>query len=172
MLMTAWVQIDGRATLIQERIPGVGLNVAWPYLSPGQKQSFKQQARRLLQSLRKVKTLAVLTNPSYVVPDPNPVQNRGIQEAERDILFGQAEDRNTDLCLMHNDFQPSNIIVNNDKIVGLIDWEMAGYFSWNAAKEVHLEIRMPRREDFANAKLSEDKLADILFWNDVYEENQ
>lgn len=70
---------------------------------------------------------------------------------------------------MHNDFTLSNCIVSNDKIVGLVDWEMAGYFGWNTAAQVHVKIRTPRRESFAALNLSEDVLNDILFWNDLYE---
>jgi hypothetical protein len=59
---------------------------------------------------------------------------------------------------MHNDFTESNCIVNNGKIVGLMDWEMAGVFGWKTAGEVHRRTRTPQREQFANANLGEAKL--------------
>ncbi|PVH92749.1 hypothetical protein DM02DRAFT_266298, partial [Periconia macrospinosa] len=46
-----------------------------------------------------------------------------------------------EMSFMHNDFTESNCIVDNGKIAGLIDWEMAGFFSWNTAGEVHRRIR-------------------------------
>lgn len=71
---------------------------------------------------------------------------------------------------MHNDLTQSNCIVSDDKIVGLIDWEMAGFFGWKTAGEVHRKIRTPRRENFANVTLGEEELQDIMFWNDLYED--
>lgn len=69
---------------------------------------------------------------------------------------------------MHNDFSQSNIIVDNDRIVGIIDWEMAGFFGWKTAAEVHRRVRMPQRESFVNAQLTDEELSDIMFWNDLY----
>ncbi|KAJ5808340.1 kinase-like domain-containing protein [Penicillium riverlandense] len=48
-------KINGRQVLIQERLPGVGLCVAWPYLSEDQRKSYKEQARRILQQLHTIK---------------------------------------------------------------------------------------------------------------------
>ena len=106
---------------------------------------------------------------SYVVPDADPVDHRGIQELERDLIFSD-QNKDRDLSLMHNDFTTSNCIVNNDKLVGLVDWEMAGFLGWKTAGEVHRAIRTPKRENFADLSLSEERLSDILFWNDLYED--
>lgn len=73
------------------------------------------------------------------------------------------------MSFMHNDFTESNCIVENDRIVGLIDWEMAGFFGWKTAGEVHIRIRTPQREHFANVNLSETRLQEIMFWNDLYD---
>lgn len=72
---------------------------------------------------------------------------------------------------MHNDVAESNCIVNNGKIVGLIDWEMAGFFGWKTAGEIHRRIRTPRPEHFVNANLSEGQLQDMMFWKDLYDED-
>lgn len=75
----------------------------------------------------------------------------------------------TDLSFTHNDLSLSNCIVDKDRIIGLVDWEMAGFFGWEAAAAVHVQIRMPQKENFAAIKnLSKEKLDDILFWNDLY----
>jgi aminoglycoside phosphotransferase len=71
---------------------------------------------------------------------------------------------------MHNDFNESNLIVENDRIVGVIDWEMAGFFSWKAAGEVHRKIRTPQREHFVNANLNEARLQEMMAWNDLYDD--
>ena len=68
---------------------------------------------------------------------------------------------------MHNDFTKSNSIVDNDRIVGLVDWEMAGFFGWKTAAEIHRRVRTPQREHFANARLSDEMLQEIMWWNDL-----
>lgn len=89
---------------------------------------------------------------SYVVPDPNIRSNGRIQPLEYDILFSDT-DTDPDMSFMHNDFTDSNCIVDDDKIVGLIDWEMAGFFGRKRAGEVHRRLR-PH---------------DDSFWMDLYE---
>lgn len=42
---------------------------------------------------------------------------------------------------MHNDVLRSNCIVDNDKIVGLVDWKTTA--------SIHVRIRSPRRENYA-----------------------
>lgn len=161
-------KLNGRDVLVQERIAGVGLNIAWQYISAAQKQLFKEEARDILRALSKVQPPSSRTSRSYVSEDPDPVSHRGIQELEHDIIFSK-DSRDPDFCFMHNDFTLSNCIVQDDKIVGLIDWEMAGYFGWETAGEVHVKIRTPRRESYAALDLEDELLNDILFWNDLYD---
>ncbi|QPG95232.1 hypothetical protein C2857_007876 [Epichloe festucae Fl1] len=160
-------KINGRATLVQERLPGVCLNVAAPYLSEDQKKSFKLQAREILGQLRAIEAPSDRQARDHVVPDPDILTSGRLNPREADILFSANIDQ--DMSFMHNDFTPSNCIVNDDKIVGLIDWEMAGYFGWETAGEVHRKIRSPQREHYVRANLSEEKLQDMMWWNDLYD---
>lgn len=105
---------------------------------------------------------------SHVAPDLDPVSHKGIQDIERDTIFSE-QNQDTDLCPMHNDFSLSNFMVNNDKIVALVDLEMAGLFGWRTAGEVHVQIRTPKRKKFAALDLPEECLQDILFWVDLYD---
>ncbi|KAI0806366.1 hypothetical protein GGR55DRAFT_201072 [Xylaria sp. FL0064] len=162
-------KINDCQVLVQERLPGVGLNVAWPYLSQGQKQSFKQQAREILRQLHTVKPSDGRRVRNHVVQDPNILTNGRIHPLEADILFSDTN-IDPDMSFMHNDFTKSNCIVDNDKIVGLVDWEMAGFIGWKAAGEIHRRIRTPQREHFANANLTEERLQDIMWWNDLYDD--
>ncbi|KAJ6114275.1 hypothetical protein N7486_000053 [Penicillium sp. IBT 16267x] len=161
--------INGRQVLVQERLPGVGLSVAWPYLSRGQRKSYKEQARKILHQLHTIKPTERLQARAHVVPDPNILSNGRINPLEGDILFS-GTDYDPDMSFMHNDFTESNCIVDNGRIVGLIDWEMAGFFGWRTAGEVHRRIRTPQREHFVNANLSEEQLQDMMFWSDLYDE--
>jgi hypothetical protein len=162
-------QINDRQVLIQERIPGVGLNVAWPYLSQGQKESFKQQAREILRQLHTVKPADGRRSRYHVVQDPDILTNGRIGPLEGDILFSDTN-IDADMSFMHNDFTESNCIVDNDKIVGLIDWEMAGFFGWKTAGKIHRRVRTPQREQYANANVSEETLKDIMWWSDLYDD--
>ncbi|KAJ5551249.1 hypothetical protein N7461_005947 [Penicillium sp. DV-2018c] len=145
-------KINDRHVLVQERLPGVALSVAWPYLSQAQMESFKQQARDILRKLHTIKPTDGRQVRSYVVPDPNIRSNGRIQPLECDILFSNTN-TDSDMSFMHNDLTDSNCIVDNDKIVGLIDWEMAGFFGLKTAGEVHRRLR-PH---------------DTPFWMDLYE---
>ncbi|KAJ2988966.1 hypothetical protein NUW58_g3709 [Xylaria curta] len=162
-------KINSHQVLVQERLAGVGLNVAYPYLSEDQKAAFKQQAREILRKLHTIKPDGEQRGRFHVVRDPNILENGRIGPLERDILFSDAN-ADPDTSLMHNDFTPSNCIVNNDKIVGLVDWEMAGFFGWKTAGEVHRKIRTPQRQHFTNAALSEERLRSIMWWNDLYDD--
>ncbi len=145
------------------------MNVAWPYLSLGQKETFKQQAREILRQLHTIKPADGRRARSHVVPDPNILTNGRIGPLEGDILFSDTN-IDPDMGFMHNDFTDSNCIVDNDKIMGLVDWEMAGFFGWSTAGEVHRRIRTPQREHFTNTNLSEERLQDIMWWNDLYDD--
>ncbi|KAL9114265.1 MAG: hypothetical protein Q9227_001687 [Pyrenula ochraceoflavens] len=144
-MLTFTAKVNGHNILVQERIPGVALAVAWQYLSQAQKASFKRQARIILRRLQNLKLSPSDKYRTYIAPDPEPIRHRGIQEMERDIIFAAGND-DSGLGFMHNDFTPDNSIVNKDTIVGLVDWEMAGYFGWKTAGAVHVEIRTPKRE--------------------------
>ncbi|KAJ6779575.1 hypothetical protein PWT90_04739 [Aphanocladium album] len=158
-------KIQGRSVLVQERIPGVGLNVAWRYLAAAEKSSFKEQAREILKALRNV----LGAGPTYIVADPDPVTHRGVQPLERDILFESRGAQNKDCALFHNDLSQSNLIVDRGKIVAVVDWEMAGFFTWDAIKEVHLRIRSPSKKTYGHQNLPQKVLDDIYFWNDLYD---
>ncbi|KAI9827432.1 MAG: hypothetical protein M1819_006973 [Sarea resinae] len=160
-------KIHGQDVLIQSRIPGVILEVAWDYLSSEQKASFKGQSRQLLLQMNAIKS--PFSKPSYVEPDNDPVKHRHLRDLEYRLLFGPSESGlDEDLGLMHNDFNPSNIIVRDDRIVGVIDWEMAGYFGWDRAGKVHSLARVPKKEDFSQLDLSDDFLSNLVYWNDLY----
>ena len=155
---------------IQERLAGVSSGVAVPYLSESQRAAFKQQAREILRKLHTQKPPDdERRDRHYVVQDPHILENGRIRPLEKEILFSNTT-VDPDLSLMHNDLTPSNLIVDNDRIVGVINWEMAGFFGWKTAGEIHRRIRTPQRESFANAALTDEELRQIMWWNDLYDE--
>ncbi|KAI9782685.1 MAG: hypothetical protein M1839_004672 [Geoglossum umbratile] len=98
------LQINDRQVLVQERIPGVGLNVEWPYLSQGQKESFKQQAREILRQLHTIKPTDGRRARCHVVQDPNVLTNGRIRPLEGDILFSDTN-IDPDMSFTHNQVQ-------------------------------------------------------------------
>ncbi|KAI1640590.1 hypothetical protein F4809DRAFT_637392 [Biscogniauxia mediterranea] len=48
--------------------------------------------------------------------------------------------------------------------------EMAGFFRWGTAGEVHSKLRLPQKEHFDIANLSEETLQDMMWWNDLYDD--
>lgn len=132
--------------------------------------SYKTQARKILHQLHTIKPTETLQARAPAVPDPNILTNGRISPVEGEILFSSTN-HDPDMGFMHNDLTPSNCIVDKDILVGLIDWEMAGFFGWKVAGEVHRRIRTPQREHFVNANLREEQLRDMMFWNDLYDED-
>ncbi|MGG6498963.1 UNVERIFIED_CONTAM: phosphotransferase, partial [Bacteroidetes bacterium 56_B9] len=45
-----------------------------------------------------------------------------------------------DIVLTHSDFHPRNIIVRDDKVVAILDWELAGFYPayWEYVKANYL----------------------------------
>ncbi|KAA8646310.1 hypothetical protein EYZ11_004432 [Aspergillus tanneri] len=153
--------IDGRNVSVESRIPGVSLEVAWRYLTDGQINQFKQQCRRALERLRDIDPPP--ESPSYVCSGLNPHLPLDIKETEREILF--TEKRETEsLDLVHNNMTPSNIIVNNEQVVGIIGWRHSGFFGFERANSIHRKLRMPQSADGAI-----EGVGDVQAWIDLYE---
>jgi aminoglycoside phosphotransferase len=145
---------------------------------------FKQVLRLILQTLAQIQPSNRLKESSFIVHDADPVSSSRISQQEFEILFDKSNP-DYDLSFMHNDLKTSNIIVNNGKIVGIVDWEMAGFFGWRTARIVHETIRTRKWEDFADElttgeptdprqkekylKLKlKQRIGRDVFWNDLY----
>ncbi|KAF6792984.1 hypothetical protein CSOJ01_14065 [Colletotrichum sojae] len=139
-------------------------------LVPSQKASFNQKARAVLRRLSAIKPADGSQAHRHVVHDPNITTNGRINPLEAEMLF--SDDSGSDASFMHNDFTDSNCMVDDDRIVGLVDREMAGFFGWKTAGEIHRRIRTPQREHFAVANLSEETLRDIVRWSDLYDDGR
>lgn len=130
--------IDGKNVTIESRVPGVSLEVAWRYLSPAQVAILKNQCRQLLQHIRNVDPPP--TEPSYVCRGLNTQTPPQGCEMERSILFAE-KDAEEDLFFTHNNLVPANIIVKDDRIVGITGWRESGYFGFARAQRVHRSLR-------------------------------
>jgi COMPASS component SPP1 len=149
--------IEGRNVTVESRIPGVSLDVAWRYLSTKKIDAFKNQCRQILQQLETIDPPS--DEPSYVCRGLNSQTPPSGTEQERSILFAEkvAEE---ELVLTHNDLVLPNVIVKNDRVVGITGWRQSGYFGLARAQKIHQSLR--------NLEPS-DKAAGGATWIDLYD---
>lgn len=129
--------MEGRNVTIESRIAGVSLEVAWRYLSVAQIETLKNQCRQVLQCIGMIEPPA--GEPSYVSRELNSQTPPSVEPRERDILF--ADKGEEGLHLTHNDLVPSNIIIQDGRIVGIAGWRQCGYFGTIRAKKIHRLFR-------------------------------
>lgn len=129
--------------LIQQQLPAVGLVVAHPYLLPSPKDAIKKQARQILRLLHAIKPAPSnspqLRRTGFQFPHRGRISNF----SEPQLLFLDAD---SNMGFTHNDFNISDfnisdIMANDDRITWLMDREMAAFFSWKGAGEVHGRIK-------------------------------
>ncbi|KAE8355195.1 hypothetical protein BDV28DRAFT_55879 [Aspergillus coremiiformis] len=155
--------IDAKNVTVESRTPGVSLEVAWRYLSAEKIDKFKQECCRILEHLGSIDPAP--DSPSYVCSGLNSQLPPEIQETERGILF-QEKGENETLCLVHNNMTPSNIIVNDDRVVGIIGWRHSGFFGFERTGTIHRQFRMPGSSSLGAAGA---KIEDTHVWVDLYE---
>lgn len=153
--------IRGRNVLFQSRIPGVSLKVAWPYLTTQQKRDFKDQARAILLRMRKWKIPDKLTKPQFVSLVDKWGSERDMTREGQDCLFDRPGKQ---LFVCHNDMRPSNLIVNDNKIVGIVGWGDMGFFTWEGMSDFHLK-KCVDNKDIPIPELFEFEVP----WYDLYD---
>lgn len=163
----AAVMLDGgNPVLVVERVEGVDLDLCWGFLSEAQKRGFKEQMRVFMREMR-------------AIPEE---LSRGLQgELERggmlrcthdaeeyEKLMGAEAVRKGDWAFMHNDLNRGNIIVKDDRVVAVVDWELAGRFSFEGVRWVHEHLRPPRRREYDRDEMTAEKWDDLFSWEDLY----
>ncbi|KAL2813139.1 hypothetical protein BJX63DRAFT_232045 [Aspergillus granulosus] len=154
--------VSGKNVTVEARIPGVSLDVAWKYLTTEQVETLKQQTRRVLERLSAIDTPP--RQPSYLCSKLNPQDPSDIEGLEQKTLFKEAEAAES-LSFVHNNMLLSNVIVNNDQVVGLTGWRKSGYFGFQRASKLHRGIRVPQ---IASIKELGASLEDLDAWDDLY----
>lgn len=78
--------------------------------------------------------------------DFNEMLLRGIE----DKVYLPALDMDRDICFTHGDLAPHNIIVRNNRIVSIVDWEYSGYFPeyWEYVKMGYPRFKREKWQDF------------------------
>ncbi|RAH60383.1 PHD transcription factor [Aspergillus piperis CBS 112811] len=153
--------IDGKNVTVESRIPGVTLEVAWRYLTAEQIDMFKQQCRRISQRLGGID--APPDRPSYVCSGLNSQASPDALEPEKNILFRERKE-DEHICLVHNNLVPSNVVISDDKVIGITGWRQSGYFGFERADEIHRRFRI-----LVASAIHGDKSTNLRAWSDLYE---
>lgn len=154
--------IDGKNVTVESRIPGVSLEVAWKYLTAGQIASIKNQCRYIVQRLAAIDRAS--DGPSYVCGGLNSLLPPDVPEQEKKILFQEKGESET-LCLVHNDMVRSNIVVKDDRVVGIANWRQCGFFGIDRVAKVHRAFRLPEISYIGD---STDTAEGAQSWVDLY----
>ena len=153
---------EGKNVTVESRIPGVSLEVAWRYLTGQKINKLKEQCRDIIQRLGTVDSTS--QSPSYVCSGLNSQSRPDIEKRELHILFEEKGEQEN-LCLVHNHMVRSNIIVRDNRVVGILGWRQSGFFGFKRAKKVHQEFRMPEQTFISSGGDEIDEPS----WTDIYD---
>ncbi|KAK7701618.1 hypothetical protein SLS57_011669 [Botryosphaeria dothidea] len=163
----AVVVLDGgNPVLVVERVEGVDLDLCWGFLSEAQKRGFKEQMRAFVREMRSI--------PEGLSRGLQGELERGgmlrcTHDAEEyEKLMGAEAVRKGDWVFMHNDLNRGNIIVKDDRVVAVVDWELAGRFSFEGVRWVHEHLRPPRRREYDRDEMTAEEWDDLFSWEDLY----
>lgn len=149
-IFTTDSQPGGINILQMSHVEGQPLSELWPTMTPRQKRGIALQLRGILATMRALQAPAGLVGacsggqfrdtrlchshyfPSldnedefnrYLISSLSHVTPRPVRDA-----FARQQRNNHRIVFTHGDLSPRNIIVLNDTIVGIVDWEEAGWF--------------------------------------------
>ncbi|OJD30053.1 phd transcription factor [Diplodia corticola] len=257
----------GGDVLVQERLPGVSLEVAWPYLDREAKRGVRREVRAFARRLAEtVVRHDGGTKRAYVVDDYSAIWARALTPRERRLMLppppsasasvsqqraksafaagsgaaragigwgtmrgghddggvvatttgGKRKDSgldsssyspppprrfqtstnvfhdssssdnddpaysldhpDSDTRFAHNDLSTSNIIVDRGEdgtvhVVGIIDWEHAGWIGWRTTAAVHRELRAPLVDMYDREEFDQEEWEDLVMWKGLYDDS-
>ncbi|KAJ5796421.1 uncharacterized protein N7518_004961 [Penicillium psychrosexuale] len=150
---------DGKVVaLVMDYIPGKRLDEAWKTLDSSQKLSIAKELRSYMNQLRELKGdyigavgrgKAISRNISCIEGGPFDTEQEfnefilgDIVDIAPDVLRHYAKFAlmdNHEIVFTHSDFAPRNILVEDGRVTGIIDWEYAGWYP--AYWEYYLALR-------------------------------
>ncbi|KAF4470695.1 kinase-like domain [Fusarium albosuccineum] len=121
---------DDQSYLFSTRLPGITINSAWPSMDEDHRQYYVQQVVEICIQLSAHSSAEIGGVDGAQLADGwlDPVTF----DFRPDTLLGNCAQLGMSSTLFHfshNDLAPGNIIIdpNKKRLVGIIDWEMAGY---------------------------------------------
>ncbi|KAL4899898.1 hypothetical protein BDW74DRAFT_171162 [Aspergillus multicolor] len=135
------IQFENQHTMIlMKRIPGEPLSKVWPSLSTDEKESIAKQTAEHPLELRKLQSdqiqalggRPVYANFLFKEKQDNAEMQRGFGESIQRLCESNSESAchppSPIVTFTHGDLTNVNIMVDNEFVTGIIDWETAGYF--------------------------------------------
>lgn len=138
---------DGTTIIEMEKIAGKPLSAVWPTISTEQKKNIAQQLNKILNELRSIEGQYIGSLERGPAVDVRRTECRGgpfsnerefnafllknVVSRTPDIYRGTVHELLSDthrIVLTHGDLNPRNIMVRDGDIVGLLDWECAGWY--------------------------------------------
>ncbi|KFY23330.1 hypothetical protein V493_05911 [Pseudogymnoascus sp. VKM F-4281 (FW-2241)] len=172
------------ASIHMSYVPGETLETAWPTMSLDQKQDVALQLRAIIDTMRSLPSddnafrscsgaYDVYTGGPFVdeqsfndfVVDIPKSAPKVIREGLRARL-----PCNHRAVLTHGDLSPRNIMVHNNRITGLLDWEVAGWFPeyWEYIKFFERPCRHTDWFDYATDIFSHPYPEDLVDYQGIY----
>jgi hypothetical protein len=173
--------------LILERIQGQTLRDAWPTLSLPQRSQVASQTAKYCSKLAKIISLAFesATHSGVVEPfltpaaesshpswKPRPLGPLSLSDFTSYISRQWTTCPNIGSCLQPNfaDLGPGNFIVQEGNLVGILDWEAAGFYPrfWIASK-VKLSAGFPLSSTEGTERFTWRDLLESMLKNEGFE---
>ena len=142
-----YIHPDGTAVVAMEYMEGRILSELWPVLSHSDKMEITGQLREILEKMRQHRssfiggvddTPAVDTRKFKLKGGPFSTEKQFNEFLRSNIIPAAPEiyhlmlqrvmKENHDIVLTHGDLNPRNIVVNDGRIVAILDWENAGWY--------------------------------------------
>lgn len=155
---------DGPNVVVMEYVEGMNLEKCWPQVSSEEKQRIAEQMHNIIQQLRGLKGDYIgAVNRGPVVDMRRSISRGGPFNSEAafnnflvgkmistsPLLHRQALQQTMridhSIVFSHGDLNLHNIIVKDGNIVGLLDWECAGWYPeyWEYIKFCHASLYDP-----------------------------
>lgn len=192
-VIESWEEGD-HTLILMKRIPGEPLSKAWPKLSTVEKENIARQTAEYLLQLRKLqsnKIQALGDRPIYsnfLFHDSESERPHGPLASDDELWADMEQGLNETVppdarmrlrkCMppaapytfTHGDLTNVNIMVENGRLTGIIDWEMSGYFPvwWEYVCTSVPDSEEDREWKTLLRKYMPDHSAAREFWLDYY----
>ena len=175
-VLISWTDKRGKTHLIMERVRGKELGLFWDNYSTHEKKAMANQLKNYVTQYRSIKSsstavgsadYSAFDNELFCLDSKGPFENvldfhhtecHGYRMTSLPNTMAKLKNFHTSRSFQpvftHGDLAPRNILVRNNKIVGIVDWGSSGWYPdyWEYTSSWHTNWRSPdfrdHRDDF------------------------